>query len=983
MATVQSLGLHQPSGLQYAIDEQLLLPNAPPSSYTWTVLTSGDGQDYIEDELLTTKTCVIWSRGGLFRKCYKFHLEKETITQALIATFPVSEDEKARGTHVKGEPKKGKLVSLEKALVVFLKTQAHIYFLSGTSHIIHMPFEVESACAGPIGVIIQRKQKTATDMPIDWKFPRVPPNSFVSSQLTAFNNSQNSTFSFSAPGKVKPLNIGLGSTLENMWDAQIDPPDSHWPRLVSLTDPLLEIGLVVTEPDTPPQPRSAARKPLIRPNFLSPAEELLHLDKVDIPGAEGLVLAVTVNRDASTYSIWRLTYMEHEDPFIGQVSKSKAKTKANRRRSSMAPGLASGTSTPAQPNYRESFGAPMPGKRPRRSEKVERPVDLVSSLEQQDKADSGVTRRSSRRVSSMLARADLSASHERSVFTEQQHVTSHATSKRHESLGNQSRLSSSQNHQLRPSLGSLLEAPFDVGLDEGFHNMGLDDHDFDGLQQEVMFTKIHSFSLESSNLRYSAAEQTTANRPKVFVLMAPPFASNERSRGQLLVGIQDPVDRRLQLITLHIRIQQKFDLPPGKKHASSVATVSVLPGDLRRAQNVVDSCKLVDGEKSAIVILSESMDGHHELSAQAPWSELAKISLSVLFVENTRSLMYRGRKIDRDVRQRKSELIDLRNGSITGIRYPRSRGIVDVVDADGRLHQLKIQLEPTCPQVRKVLSVCSGILPDCHGERVHAAWLHMMQWFQTRDDPTQATEWSCLITLLLATYLNLGRVEGGNFPTRRLPVRHRATGSGQFSSMRESDDWRALEMGETGNSLMCPPWMLNKGWEWAMDEGLDDHFTNPLQATKFIPRHISFAKEFMASEAGDLVLGPSGYMPTSLGKNMEARKKAAVDIFMALHLLLEEQKLNIMTPEYSSPGRADLRAVLCQIARWLKWNEFWTMYEMGLQEEVDSRHDSGMTEINLQKALANLPYRAQPEAGYPPSSTTTGCLPLDSKSSCA
>ncbi len=34
--------------------------------------------------------------------------------------------------------------ALSRALVVFLKTQAHIYFLSGTSHVVHMPFEVES-----------------------------------------------------------------------------------------------------------------------------------------------------------------------------------------------------------------------------------------------------------------------------------------------------------------------------------------------------------------------------------------------------------------------------------------------------------------------------------------------------------------------------------------------------------------------------------------------------------------------------------------------------------------------------------------------------------------------------------------------------------------------------------------------------------------------------------------------------------------------
>ena len=50
-----------------------------------------------------------------------------------------------------------------KALVVFLKTQAHVYFLSGTSHVLHLPFEVEYASAAPDGLIIQRKLQNGQD----------------------------------------------------------------------------------------------------------------------------------------------------------------------------------------------------------------------------------------------------------------------------------------------------------------------------------------------------------------------------------------------------------------------------------------------------------------------------------------------------------------------------------------------------------------------------------------------------------------------------------------------------------------------------------------------------------------------------------------------------------------------------------------------------------------------------------------------------
>lgn len=948
MATVKSLGLHHPSGLQHAIDEQLLPKNPSTNLYRWDISADDRDEENIEDELLTTDYCVIWCRGGIFRKSYKFDLEKEPITQALLAFFPASEDDRTDKSEV------GKKASqepvLSKALVVFLKTQAYIYFLSGASHIVHMPFEVESACAGPVGVIIQRKQRADNIAPISLKFPRVPPNSFVSSQLTAFNSSQQTAFSVEGMGKPKPLPLRLSSTLEKLWDSPLEQPGSRWPRLVSLTDPLLELGLVVTDAD-PQTAKSPVKNVPNKPSFLDPAEEMLHVEQIDIPGASAkdignpLILGVTINRETSTYTVWRLTYLKHEDPFLGRHK--DAKKKAARRRSSMAPGFASGATTPVQPNFRESFGAPLPGKRPRKSEKVEKPMDLVSSLEQQDKEGTGAARRSSRRVSSMLARADLSASHDRPVFADQPLLSGHAGSKRHDSQGSHHvRLSANYNQQIHPSLSSLLEAPFDVGLDEGFHNMGLDDHDFDGLQHEICFSRVHTVPLDNSNVRYTASDEPALNQIKVFILTAPPFAVDEYSRSQLLIGIQDPTEKRLQLITLYLKVQYEYDLATrrGRLDEPTNATISLTLGDLRRAQNVVDSCKLVDGDQSAILILSESRDGRHELSTQAPWSELTKISLSLLFVDDTRSLQYRGRVLDRDVRQRKSEIIDLTNGSITGIRHPRRKGVVDVVDTEGRLHQLLVQLQPKTPQVRKILDVCRSILPHALGERISAGWLHCMQWIRVQEEPSATVEWSALVTLLLASYLNLNRKDSKTHPAPRSSPRKKRPASGSFGSIRDSDDWKALEAGETTNSLGCPAWMMNKGWDWALDEDAGDFMSSQSERSRsmsFISRHIVFAKEYLATASGEAAFGPLGYMPTSLAKQTESRRKVAVDVFMGLHLLLEEEKLDIMTAEFTSAGRADLRVVLCQIARWLRWYDFCSIYEMGIQEDIDQRHDSG------------------------------------------
>lgn len=954
MASVKSLGLHQPAGLPYAIEEQLLPENPPSNSYTWDISTDEHEGIGVQDELLTTERCVIWCRGGIFRKTFRFDLEKENITQALLAYFPTSEDDKSETL---SKPKKGN-TSLAKALVVFLKTQAHIYFLAGASHVVHIPFEVESAFAGPVGVIIQRRQRDENSAPISFKFPRVPPNSFVSSQLTVLNSSQQTVFSVEGLNKPKPLR--LSSTLDNLWEPPLEHPDSRWPRLVSLTDPLMELGLVVTDQE-PQKTNGLRRNAAKKPPFLDPAEEILHIEEIKIPGASGhdlhqpLIIGITVNLETSNYTVWRLTYLKHEDPFINRQKSPKGK--AARRRSSMQPGFASGPSTPVQANLRESFGAPLPGKRQRKSEKFEKPLDLVSSLEQQDKEGKGATRRSSRRVSSMLARADLSASHERSVFADQSLLVGHAGTKRHDSQGSH-RLSANFSQQVHPSVSSLLEAPFDVGLDEGFCNMGLDDHDFDGLQHEIVFTRLTTVSMDNSNLRYSTNDKPASDQSKVFILTAPPFAIDGYNRSQITIGIQDAAEKRLQLITLALGIQHKVDLAAkaARKEVSEEPTVSVTVVDLRRAQNVVDSCKLVDGDHSAILILSESMDGRHELSTQAPWSELTKISLPLLFVDSTKSLQFRGRAIDRDVKQRKSEIIDISSGSIVGVRHPRQRGVVDVVDAEGRLHQILVQLEPRCPQVRKILAVCRSILPQSLGERVCAGWLHSMQWLQEQEQnqPIADMEWSAMVILLLASFLSLDGKEIKTTSKTQPSMRKSRSAQRLSGSLRDSPDWKALEAGETANSLGFPAWMMNRGWEWVLDEEVDDTMPPPDDHSlfpRFITRHIDLAKRYMASPLGTGAFGSSGYMPTAHSKNMESRRKVAVDLFLGLHLLLEEQKLDIMTPEFVPSGRVDLRVVLCQMARWLRWQSFTAIYEAGIQEDQDYRRASGTRLQNTSKII--------------------------------
>ncbi|KAL8377206.1 hypothetical protein RB595_008065 [Gaeumannomyces hyphopodioides] len=964
MASVTSFGIHQPTGLRHAVSEEILPPDPSPDLYTWEVIPDGHrcGEDG-DDELLITRDTVLWSRGGLFRKSFKFAAEGEPISQALITHFPTPEDDEKLSEGDEQEDKTGGQRSgLSKALVVFLKTQAHIYFLSGTSHIVHMPFEVEAACAAPIGVIIQRRHKADHLSPVTLKFPRVPPNNFIAPPLSPLSPRVTQLqFSTEGLGKPKTLPLRLSSTLENMWEPPLEKTDSQWPRLVCLTDPFLELGLIVSQPDNPSKSRKRRTSP--RTPFLDPAEEIIHVEAVRRPdqsrtgAAEDLVLAITVNRETSMYTIWKLVYLKPEDIFTRQTKKPKPGP--SRRRSSMQPGMKSRAASPVAPSFRESLGAQLPVKKTRRSERIEKSLDLALAMD----SDKGgeVTRRQSRRVSSLLARADLSASHERAPFANESMIT-HPGGRRLDSHGSQrgrvsggyAPMNMSGNYSqsgkgfLEPPTVDILDSLRDGGDFEGFQNIALEDGDLvDGLTKEIRLTKIHSVPMDNANVRYSLSDRPARSQCKVFIVVGPPFAVDEEDRTYLVIGIQDPVDKRLQLVTLHVQSRKKrFTTTRGdaskgggrRKHGPVESDMVVTWGPLRRAQSVVDSCKIVDGDQSMILILSENMAGHREFSIQGPWSELTKVTLPLLFYENSNSLENSSRLPRQGSTERSSTRVGLSGAQLEGVCHPKARGIVDIRDKQGAFHRIQIQLEPRTRQVRSVLQACRSILPDSHGERMLAAWWHIMQWVGDHyAGQVASVEWSSLVIELFVLFLALD-------PSG--VSRSQPTAADPSALPNQPSKWNQMLAFETPRSLASPAWMQRGGWRWVLEEA---HFAEMVgpdasqpEEEDFLDRHIRYAREFMASDAGDLLVGESGYMPTASGRSLETRRSAAWSIIMGLHLLMEEQKLDTLAAESLFPGPADLRVITCQIARWLRWHDFVHLYELGIQVSVDPRHDGDL-----------------------------------------
>lgn len=974
MAWVKSLGMHPPLGVEGQLVE---------GKYTWDVIADEDG----EDELLTVGNCVIWKKGGLFRKSFNLEIEKdEPILQALLTRFPTTDTDNNGNTNTNnigmghtGEGNtrgnKGKTI-LAKALVVFLKTQAQIYFLSGTSHIVHMPFEVESACAAPVGVIIQRKPRTQNLAPVSLRFPRVPPSSFVSSQLSPpqlRHHSVASSFSVEGLGQPKTLPLRLSTTMENMFDTPLETNDSHWPRLVCLTDPLLELGLVVSH--TPTSAHGDRRKIPAKSPFLDLAEEILHVETVQ----GNLVLAITANRETNLYTVWQLTYIQNEDVFT--KDRKNRKSNISRHRSSMQPRMSSGATTPVVPSFRESLGAQAqpPGKRNRKSERLEKAKsdDIALALGEENEGEK--TRRQSRRVSSLLARADLSASHERSTFAEPSIASAFAENRRAAGARvRQSGGSAPLNPSSAYSINSFTNLPtprVDDLLDEleGFPDMALDDHSFDGLTREMLLTKIHSVAMDNTNVRYSLSNQPARAQARVFVIDGPPFATDEAGKRDLVIGIQDPVDKRLQLLPLCVERQSKNG-PTGKHsvtpHTAATDTPRITPDVLRRAHNVVDSCKVFDRDQAMILILSENTAGQRELSIQAPWIPMSTLTLPMLYADNLGSLDYTGTHVNRKVKGRRSVGARLSASNITRIRHARSSGMVDLEDRDGKFHRIQIQLQPSSPRVRKVLQVCRSVLPTESSEKMLAGWWHIMKWMGGQKIDTADREWSSLVIEIFSIFLALSP------PSLSLSSSVPHTTTRRRRSLDPSAGTYARMISFTApNASAFPPWMQSNAWRWMLDESTPA-MPEDLSASSqedFLTSHIRLAKLYMASAPGQGALGSAGYLPTATSRSPEDRGRAAWAIAYGLHLLLEEEKLDVMVPEYSFVGRANLRVVLCQVGRWLGWHEYVVLHGLGVQVDLHPRNDHGMSQ-SREQGLAKLIYGRSFSYGRARSTATCQCL---------
>jgi anaphase-promoting complex subunit 1 len=983
MAHVESLGIHEPCALQYLIEESSLPKQSSGDSYTWRVypVYDDEGNEITEEEILQTKNCIVWSRGAIVKRAFNLDIEDEEILHSFVTRFSASpglDQRQAKATDV-FDAEKESIRSSERvsntlhpdgqpagqALVIILKTKAHIYFLTGDTHIVSIPFEVQKAFATPQGCLLQRKASTSPAHPTAVSAPQ---NSFVSQLGSSLLKSQQITLKSASDSRPS---LTLSTVARNL----TVPPSTHSgsiPSVFSLTDPQAELGVAVT------QSRSHATRTDDAQDIELPfdsAEEILYMSRGNEVAASGLLhvepllLAVTWNGKSRTFTVWRVRYRDRESHNVTTKRRRLANESHGPRRRSSNMFRVNGSATPVARGpgeSRESLGPQLGRSFTEKNLSHHHDEHKTSEVENlatelgPDFADVGVQTRAARRVSSMLARTDLSMGPDRAI------VNGYASNnpgrkslnrvgprgesigdfRDRQSFGGRPRSSfpggsflSNESSFLDTPVDRLLEGLSTGGDFEGFDNMVLEEATGD-LPADVIFSKVHTIPYSNP----ASITQSSEGWFKIFIMSAPP--SQTIASGvvrSISVCIMDVKKGELSVIRMEAMLAPSTTSKRNKSESRAITRkvkLSLNAVNVQRGTNIIDACDIRDGDHCCMLVLTKNREGETSFLLEAVGISSIRIDLpSPLLVHDPLAISPLNQS-PRRIEAGRGRVLKGPLPSVTAMENSSVYGQVDVLDHNAQRHRLQIQLQPRHPLVKKVLATLEFALQGKGEGGISITWIEAMRWLRQKG-MFERLEWPAMVVTLFSMIVPFLSEKQGK---SRLSARQKKAGLLRSSSGAAvgTSRWDEILDEECGFVATMPPWSTGPGWQWILEErevslspvqqqksksGISATTQSPFEGRRhvFLVQCVSWAREFMETPVGEQMLGPDGFLPTAPNKDRETRRTAIGSILVALHLLREEQKLDIRSSR-SDDNVLELGPVLAQIGHWLNWSS-WSFRE--------------------------------------------------------
>lgn len=981
MAKIESLGIHTPVALPYLIREGLLPTDPKPGTYQWDTFVFHDGRKDVEEELLSTKTCVAWSQGTFVRNIYRFELEAEPVTQALLTSFadgkllehedPAStngvETHHAK-THASSRQSIGQspatlqqrtLIHARengesgacRALVVILKTKLHVYFLQGSHHIVDLPFEVERAFAAPRGLLLQRKLAFGRGLPPPAQVPSAPKNSFITSHPLSSASFLQSTTSMNSIGGAQSGDGKLDALFQEVIGSPSREATDDAASLYTLTSPLSDLG-IVTYSLQHQKPRMSGRaRPGLSVEFdgLEPAEQLIYVSSQDElaggPASEigSLALIVTANNELQHVTLWHAWYVEERSlqSLLKQRAAQKA-AKAKRRSSFLSASMGTGATTPAarqREHTRESFAAPgrLPGEAQHATTSSRKPTrqeeeEIMASQMDPDvqPLPSHQPARDSRRISSLNAevRASQCAAHSSFVAGGSRRNASFGGPHERRSLGH------------RKSRGSTLGSVLGMSLGAGGDVMDVDsDVDPNGSAHVESVLRHIRATVEAAGADavFGGTYEDTRRDMVIQKLHTYPVSSPASPSG---------TGARFRVVTLRDRMQSIFNNDAGlsvyihdetSKDLQCIKLAVVqraLWPELTSSGFIAIPTTLAQsslGKSDSVIGLTDDKVKTVLLSKRgvllSPYDD-AICSLPTLAPYRAYHPLEAQSPIgayDKDIGR--NRILSMPGSSLT-VSHTGAQNTYDEVDLSGTHHRRRLQLRPSDAFVERTLQMYELILPRKMSTAVRRIWCAAYAWLGDHPDTLSSTasdsDWVALTTTMFAFVLPLidEKARAALNIARLAAGKHKLSESASLQLHKER---RESDMFETS------------AWTWMYTQpSLTGHATASALSSPIRP--LDKRKDQFLPVAAALALQlshPMQYQDETDEVGQSVTQSAA-KLMLGLHVLREEQKLCNLTSKASKMSSlAPLVAQLGFILHLDRWtSDSGTFYNLeGANEE--------------------------------------------------
>lgn len=1003
MAAVSSLGVHTPVALPYLVDEGILPPDPSPHLYKWdTFLASDDDGNIIEEEIIATKHVVIWSQANFIRNVYRFEVEGEHVIQATLTQFPASSGHETHGELLFGSTRTPRerpwlsenptsneagrkhewvKASSARALVVLLRSKAHIYFFNGASHVVDLPFEISRAFPAPRGLVLQRKRTAGLSQPPTPQIPSAPPNSFFSSQLRVSQQSylQSPTLlkSFSTrPQQPSPLSgdTGMEALFQSVIVPTPDKSDEDVTNLYTLCGPLSDLG-VVTYAMQSFQPRSSTRSqagmnidfvgldPGEEVLYVSPRDELMrHHRKCHAP----LTFLVTFNADTHSISVWHAWYIQEKS--LKALLKVRAEHKAakSRRRSSfMSVSAATGATTPAfrrregaresfatagqglsQPEQVSNHGAGLPRKPTRQEEEQAMASQMDPDFQP---APSQQPAREGRRISSINADVRASQATVGASFTAAagRRAPSFGAHTGRRSLSHRKSRGSTPGSTYGQSLGIEhdtmdVDTTIDFDTEDNAESIlremratlevtGLDTvfgSAVEDFRRELVVSKLHSFSVGLRSSQRSSPSPTSNDFRVATLLESQSISGTEDPRPRIFV--HDGAGKEVRYTALKVTYAQLW---PEMRDSPTVAIPSMSgEGSLGPCDDLL---RLTDGDSDALLLAGRgvqlSLDD--EASCTMPPSECYRVYHALNFLQD-------GEKA-KDVGKNRtvgppSQLVSVTHSGLSGS--------YDEVGPNAVHHRRALQLQPRNKIISQLLTVLELMLPKYQARTVRKVWCTAYSRLEQNPDLLLNTsgshEFVAFVTSLFSYLLSfLDAKARAAVQLAHVAVGKTATGARHGTSFHKSSH---------GRGLLSEP-----AWSW-MSQPSSDFARQP-------PRTQEKRKDQLLVVAASLAEEVSH---TPARDNMSADDSAimlALRMMLSLHVIREEYALS----NVSADGGllSNLAVVIAQLGAWLNLSK-WTHSTGGFYDSEGASEQSWTFIRASQRQAPNMSMLEHPFSAY-------------------